>query len=336
MLHAGEDTWASLLRVVADDNQMVDEARGTVHAFDAMTGAPKWSFDPVQGQNLRAGASNVWAPISVDEARGLVYLPTSSPSPDFWGGYRTGDSKYSNAVVAVKIESGTVAWSFQTSLVATGNRATACPLPVKRTSGSFPRLPISSTLFTDIAAPSGPGAHLGAGGRRFLLGLGADARAQRIHKIDHICGLAPLRPLYRLAFLLLFKQIFESILVAVFKLCWIEVPRFRVHDMRCEFEHVFGNFLIGDLVKIVIGLANLVRISQGDPKKTFFARFQRNDVFARCEDNLSDGYHAFLANCFADHGKCLLSDFAVRNDIIRTIEVESRLSRSSARTHLCL
>jgi quinoprotein glucose dehydrogenase len=98
-----------------DDNQMVDEARGTVRAFDAMTGASKWSFDPVQGQNLRAGASNVWAPISVDETRGLVFLPTSSPSPDFWGGYRTGMSKYSNAVVALKIESGEVAWSFQIS-----------------------------------------------------------------------------------------------------------------------------------------------------------------------------------------------------------------------------
>jgi quinoprotein glucose dehydrogenase len=98
-----------------DDNQMVDEARGTVRAFDAMTGAAKWSFDPVQGQNLRAGASNVWAPISADDGRGLVFLPTSTPSPDFWGGYRTGDSKYSNAVVALKIESGEVAWSFQTS-----------------------------------------------------------------------------------------------------------------------------------------------------------------------------------------------------------------------------
>jgi quinoprotein glucose dehydrogenase len=98
-----------------DDNQRVDELRGTVRAFDAMTGAPKWSFDPGQGRNVRAGASNVWAPISVDEARGLVYLPTGSPSPDFWGGYRTGDSKYSNAVVALKIESGEVAWAFQTS-----------------------------------------------------------------------------------------------------------------------------------------------------------------------------------------------------------------------------
>jgi len=97
-----------------DDNQMVDEARGTVRAFDAMTGAAKWSFDPVQGQNMRAGAANVWAPISADDARGLVYLPTSSPSPDFWGGYRTGDDKYTSAVVALKIESGEVAWSFQT------------------------------------------------------------------------------------------------------------------------------------------------------------------------------------------------------------------------------
>ena len=96
-----------------DDNQRVDELRGTVRAFDAMTGAPKWAFDPVQGANMRAGAANVWAPISVDEARGLVYLPTSSPSPDFWGGYRTGDDKYTSAVVALKIESGEVAWSFQ-------------------------------------------------------------------------------------------------------------------------------------------------------------------------------------------------------------------------------
>ena len=44
-----------------DDNQRVDELHGVVHAFDAMTGAPKWSFDPIQGP--RAGASNVWAPL---------------------------------------------------------------------------------------------------------------------------------------------------------------------------------------------------------------------------------------------------------------------------------
>jgi quinoprotein glucose dehydrogenase len=97
-----------------DDNQRVDELRGTVRAFDAMTGVPKWSFDPVQGANLRAGAANAWAPLSADDARGLVYVPTSNPSPDFWGGYRTGDDRYATAIVALKIDTGEVAWSFQT------------------------------------------------------------------------------------------------------------------------------------------------------------------------------------------------------------------------------
>ncbi len=96
-----------------DDNQRVDELRGTVRAFDAMTGAPKWSFDPVQGAGMRAGAANAWAPLSADDARGLVYVPTSSPSPDFWGGYRTGDDRYTSAIVALKIDTGEVAWSFQ-------------------------------------------------------------------------------------------------------------------------------------------------------------------------------------------------------------------------------
>ena len=97
-----------------DDNQRVDELPGTVHAYDAMTGAPKWSFDPLAIAHERAGAANVWAPISADDARGLVFLPTTSPSPDFWGGYRTGDERYAGAVVAVNVETGKVAWSFQT------------------------------------------------------------------------------------------------------------------------------------------------------------------------------------------------------------------------------
>ena len=98
-----------------DDNQMVDETPGTVHAYDAMTGAPKWTFDPVvHTANMRAGAANVWAPISADDARGLVFLPTTSPSPDFWGGYRTGDDRYTSAVVAMHVATGKVAWSFQT------------------------------------------------------------------------------------------------------------------------------------------------------------------------------------------------------------------------------
>jgi quinoprotein glucose dehydrogenase len=100
-----------------DDNQKVDELRGTVHAFDAKTGALRWSFDPLDEQKapFRGGAANVWAPMSVDEARGLVFLPVSSTSPDFWGGMRAGNGRYANSVVALKIATGEVAWSFQTT-----------------------------------------------------------------------------------------------------------------------------------------------------------------------------------------------------------------------------
>lgn len=92
------------------DNVRVAAPSGTVRAFDARTGAPKWSFDPAPG--LRHG--NVWAPISVDEKRGLVFLPTSSPSPDFFGGLRKGDNDFTDSVVALRGETGEVVWSFQT------------------------------------------------------------------------------------------------------------------------------------------------------------------------------------------------------------------------------
>ncbi len=109
-----------------DDNQRVDEIRGVVNAFDAETGVLKWSFDPIPRNpaapnaaswsgagSARAGAANAWAPMSIDEKRGLVFLPTSSPSPDFFGGLRAGDNRYADSVVALHIDTGQVAWSFQ-------------------------------------------------------------------------------------------------------------------------------------------------------------------------------------------------------------------------------
>ena len=108
------------------DNQRVDAPRGTVRAYDTETGALKWTWDPIPredsdpssatwgGGNKSVGHANVWAPMSVDTKRGLVFLPTSSPSPDFFGGLRPGDNRHANSVVALKAETGELVWSFQT------------------------------------------------------------------------------------------------------------------------------------------------------------------------------------------------------------------------------
>ena len=100
-----------------DDNQRVKEISGAVRAYDIRTGAPKWSYDPLASAapGTVAGAANAWAPLSVDEARGLVFVPTSSASPDFWGGARNGPNGEANSVVALDAATGRVVWSFQTT-----------------------------------------------------------------------------------------------------------------------------------------------------------------------------------------------------------------------------
>jgi quinoprotein glucose dehydrogenase len=108
------------------DNQRADAPRGTVRAYDARSGRPVWDFNPVargaedfsgdwqDGSAGRTGHANAWAPMSVDEARGMIFVPTSSPSPDFFGGERVGDNRYANSVVALDAASGEVRWHFQT------------------------------------------------------------------------------------------------------------------------------------------------------------------------------------------------------------------------------
>lgn len=100
------------------DNARVDAPSGRVHTFDARTGAPRWQWEPLRpgadGTAPQAGAANVWGPMSVDEARGLVFLPTSSPSPDFFGGLRPGDNRDADSVVALRLADGSRAWAFQT------------------------------------------------------------------------------------------------------------------------------------------------------------------------------------------------------------------------------
>ena len=61
------------------DNRSVDAPLGTVRAFDAHSGQHRWTWDPLVHDGITAGNANVWAPMSSDKDRGLVFLPTSSP-----------------------------------------------------------------------------------------------------------------------------------------------------------------------------------------------------------------------------------------------------------------
>jgi quinoprotein glucose dehydrogenase len=102
-----------------DDNNRADMPSGVVRAFDVRTGELRWSWDPIsQGGSNAArswmtGAANAWSIMTVDVARDLVFIPTGSASPDYYGGLRPGDNKWANSVVALHAKSGKLAWGFQ-------------------------------------------------------------------------------------------------------------------------------------------------------------------------------------------------------------------------------
>lgn len=99
---------------------------GDVRAFDAVTGEPVWTFHVIpregepgvetweDGSWAYSGHANVWALISADLDREIVYLATSSPTSDMYGGHRPGDNLYSDSIVAVGAATGEVLWHFQT------------------------------------------------------------------------------------------------------------------------------------------------------------------------------------------------------------------------------
>ena len=99
------------------DNRAVTVERGIVRAFDARTGNLRWTWDPIAPwayqTTPRTGAGNAWSTISVDAERDLVFIPTGSASPDYYGGIRKGDNKWANSVVALRASTGEFVWGFQ-------------------------------------------------------------------------------------------------------------------------------------------------------------------------------------------------------------------------------
>lgn len=94
------------------DNGAAELERGSVRAYDARTGALRWTFDPI-ARELHSGAANAWAPITPDPESGMLFIPTSSPSPDYYGGLRLGKNDLANSIVAVRANTGAVVWHFQ-------------------------------------------------------------------------------------------------------------------------------------------------------------------------------------------------------------------------------
>jgi quinoprotein glucose dehydrogenase len=109
------------------DRVQQPDPMGYVQAFDARTGKRVWTFSVIPQSAAEPGAdtweneswrrnghANVWAPMALDEARGLLYIPTSTPSSDYYGGERPGANLFAESLVCLDAASGKMKWHFQT------------------------------------------------------------------------------------------------------------------------------------------------------------------------------------------------------------------------------
>ncbi len=100
-------------------------APGDIRAFDVRTGRIRWTFHTIPRPGefgyetwppeawKHTGGANSWAGMTVDHARGLVFVPTGSAAFDFWGGDRKGDNLFANCLLALKADTGERVWHFQ-------------------------------------------------------------------------------------------------------------------------------------------------------------------------------------------------------------------------------
>jgi quinoprotein glucose dehydrogenase len=109
------------------DNSRPNPASGEVRAYDARTGAMKWTWDPIPqdpkdpaygewrgAMAHKTGAANAWSVLAADPERDLVFVPTGSAAPDYYGVLRLGNNRYANSIVALRASTGKLVWAFQT------------------------------------------------------------------------------------------------------------------------------------------------------------------------------------------------------------------------------
>jgi len=108
------------------DRVQLPDPLGYVQAFHARTGKRVWTFSVIPQSAKDPGAEtweneswrknghgNVWAPMALDQARGLLYLPTSTPSSDYYGGDRPGANLFAESLVCLEAATGRMKWHFQ-------------------------------------------------------------------------------------------------------------------------------------------------------------------------------------------------------------------------------
>jgi quinoprotein glucose dehydrogenase len=106
--------------------ESADAAPGHIRAFDVRTGELKWMFRTIPRPGelgydtwedpdawKKFGGANNWAGMSLDEKRGIVYVPTGSIGGDFYGGIRKGQNLFGNSLIALEAATGTYKWHYQ-------------------------------------------------------------------------------------------------------------------------------------------------------------------------------------------------------------------------------
>ncbi|HJP04246.1 MAG: hypothetical protein CL799_13485 [Chromatiales bacterium] len=96
----------------------VSSMNGALRAFDVRTGENLWTFDTLirEGEGASdemVGGANVWTTMSWDNERDLLFAPTASASPNFYGKLRPGDNRYANSILAIRASTGELVWHFQ-------------------------------------------------------------------------------------------------------------------------------------------------------------------------------------------------------------------------------
>lgn len=119
--------FGDLLIIGSSVSEGPDAAPGHIRAFNTITGKLAWVFHTIPQPGdpgyeswedkdawKTTGGANSWAGMSLDRERGMVFIPTGSASPDFYGGFRKGSNLFANCILALEAATGRYVWHFQT------------------------------------------------------------------------------------------------------------------------------------------------------------------------------------------------------------------------------